>query len=69
MNFTIQDIIGLANALSPFVVPSVEAITGALTGSGAMTADEIDTDLTNLIVEALDAKTIADRAAAGLDPQ
>lgn len=65
----IQAIIQLATALEPFVVPTVENVVGALRGAGALTESQADDDLKTVVAEALLAKSEADRAAAGLDPQ
>ena len=68
----IAEILALINGLAPFVAPAevtIEHVVGALKGAGAMSDDEADTDLRNLIGEAFAAKAEADRAAAGLDPQ
>lgn len=69
MQITVENIIALAQALEPIVVPTAEAIVGAIKGSGAMSADQIDADLQALIVEALAAKAEADKAASGNDPR
>lgn len=63
----------MANALAPmigpigaFVVPAEQAavaIFGAFQGAGAMTDDQADDDFKALIVEALEAKAEAQRAA------
>lgn len=66
MKVSIQDILQLSAALQPFVVPTAQAVMGAIKGSGAETDAAADADLQALIEEALAAKAEADKAAQGL---
>lgn len=65
---TVIELMQLAAALEPFVVVTVDALTGALKGAGAQSDEQTDEDLRALVIEALAAKAEADSAAAGNDP-
>lgn len=70
--FNAPAILQLVTALTPFVVDgvvTVEHVVSTLVGVGALTPDEVDADLKALIVEAIEAKAMADRAASGNDPR
>jgi hypothetical protein len=69
-NLNLASILALIGALQPIVtggVVAVKHVIGAI--KGVVPDAEIDDDLKSLIVEALEAKADADRAASGNDPR